>query len=100
MCRAAGATSRVMEEAMSVVIAKASQSKEAFQKAWEQQLALVEAKFFLKATAFPQAVQSSTNLQKEQQNDQEDRVKELMKARRSTAVLGARRGPEPEKGTG
>eukprot|EP00439_Symbiodinium_sp_Y106_P073794 s2032_g13.t12 len=75
------ATSRVMEEAMSVVIAKASQSKEAFQKAWEQQLALVEAKFFLKATAFPQAVQSSTNLQKEQQNDQEDRVKELMKAR-------------------
>eukprot|EP00439_Symbiodinium_sp_Y106_P073455 s2032_g13.t2 len=49
------ATSRVMEEAMSVVIAKASQSKE--------------------------AVQSSTNLQKEQQNDQEDRVKELMKAR-------------------
>ena len=29
VCRAAGATSRVMEEAMNVVIAKASHSKEA-----------------------------------------------------------------------
>ncbi|CAE6947776.1 hypothetical protein AK812_SmicGene15516 [Symbiodinium microadriaticum] len=53
------ATSRVMEEAMNVVIAKASHSKEA---------------------VLVQSPEVSPNVPN-QQNDQEDRVKELMKAR-------------------